>query len=108
MTALSNRYDGSDIVPALGEALTSLAGSSSCPLEENQQGRMTLLRCPHCVKPEPHGEAVERDSGIQVSEGTVWGGLQSLPPRLMPDEQGQMAKGALCEFLNCEQNKWLF
>lgn len=45
VTALSNRYDRSDIVPVLGKTLTSLAGSSLCPLEENQWGRrMTLLR----------------------------------------------------------------
>lgn len=45
MTVLSNRYDGSDIVPFLGKALTSLVGSFLCPLEENQwERRMTLLR----------------------------------------------------------------
>lgn len=47
VTALSNRSDGSDIVPVLAEALSSLAGSSSCLLEENHWGRrMTSLRCP--------------------------------------------------------------
>lgn len=94
MTALSNRYDRSDIVPVLGKTLTSLAGSSLCPLEENQWGRrMTLLRrmSMQCESPS-HKERPCRERLASVSEKTTLE-IDSIVPAAPANARGAEING---------------
>lgn len=108
MTALSNRYDGSDIVPFLGKALTSLAGSSLCPLEENQWGNPNPVgkkddfaeTYVHAVWSPSHMERPCRERLASVSEKTTLE-IDSIVLAASANARGAETNGhgVLCEFL---------